>query len=273
MNRSQKTRWAKLAALTVAVALSACGGSDEAPVADPVPGPSPAPSPAPTPSPSPAPAPTPTPAPAPAPSPAADSSACWNDAMSNPGSTWKVSFRERGIGGDVDGIVVTTETLGPKTFNNQAATESRISTRVQGKPDEVQLSYSLLNAQEYRQLGWRLANGSEVYLEPGWVTPRAMQVGQSATSTFTTRFADGSAPSTSTTTTTTYLGRQTITTPAGTFETCQVRFVDQGGGTSYTWTVANGPYSGIDVRHSLAIAADGSSAWVREATAIEASFR
>ena len=79
--------------------------------------------------------------------------------------------------------------------------------------------------------------------------------------------------STSTTTTTTYLGRQTITTPAGTFETCQVRFVDQGGGTSYTWTVANGPYSGIDVRHSLAIAADGSSAWVREATAIEASFR
>lgn len=193
--------------------------------------------------------------------------------MSNPGSTWKVSFRERGIGGDVDGIVVTTETLGPKTFNNQAATESRISTRVQGKPDEVQLSYSLLNAQEYRQLGWRLANGSEVYLEPGWVTPRAMQVGQSATSTFTTRFADGSAPSTSTTTTTTYLGRQTITTPAGTFETCQVRFVDQGGGTSYTWTVANGPYSGIDVRHSLAIAADGSSAWVREATAIEASFR
>ena len=33
MNRSQKTRWAKLAALTVAVALSACGGSDEAPVA------------------------------------------------------------------------------------------------------------------------------------------------------------------------------------------------------------------------------------------------
>ena len=168
---------------------------------------------------------------------------------------------------------MTTQTLGSKLFNGQPATESRITTATPGKPAEVQSSYASLTGQDYRQFGWRLSNGSEVFLEPAWVTPRVMQPGQSATSTYTTRFANGSAPTATTTTTTTYLGHETITVPAGTFETCKVRFVDQGGGTSHTWTVASGPYRGLDVRYALALAPDGSSAWVREATAIEASFK
>ncbi|MBP8275866.1 MAG: hypothetical protein KAX55_03115 [Propionivibrio sp.] len=192
--------------------------------------------------------------------------------MSTPGSSWKVTYRERGLS-SVDGIVVTTQTLGSKLFNGQPATESRITTATPGKPAEVQSSYASLTGQDYRQFGWRLSNGSEVFLEPAWVTPRVMQPGQSATSTYTTRFANGSAPTATTTTTTTYLGHETITVPAGTFETCKVRFVDQGGGTSHTWTVASGPYRGLDVRYALALAPDGSSAWVREATAIEASFK
>ena len=192
--------------------------------------------------------------------------------MSTPGSSWKVTYRERGLS-SVDGIVVTTQTLGSKLFNVQPSTESRITTAVPGKPAEVQSSYASLTGQDYRQFGWRLSNGSEVFLEPAWVTPRVMQPGQSATSTYTTRFANGSAPTATTTTTTTYLGHETITVPAGTFETCKVRFVDQGGGTSHTWTVASGPYRGLDVRYALALAPDGSSAWVREATAIEASFK
>ena len=192
--------------------------------------------------------------------------------MSTPGSSWKVTYRERGLS-SVDGIVVTTQTLGSKLFNVQPSTESRITTAVPGKPAEVQLSYASLTGQDYRQLGWRLANGSEVFLEPAWITPRAMQPGQSSTSTYSTRFANGSSPTATTTTTTTYLGRETITVPIGTFETCKVRFVDQGGGTSHTWTVASGPYRGLDVRYALALAPDGSSAWVREATAIEASFK
>ena len=258
MNRSDLNRFGTLALLSLAVSIAACGGGDSETTG--------ATSPAPAPGATPAPA-----APAPAPSSTGDSSACWNDAMSTPGSLWKVTYRERGLS-NVDGIVVTTQTLGSKTFNGQASTESRITTAVPGKPAEVQLSYASLTGQDYRQFGWRLANGSEVFLEPVWITPRSMQPGQVATSTYTTRFANGSVP-TVTTTTTTYQGRDTITIPAGTFETCKVRFVDQGGGTSHTWTVASGPYRGVDIRYALALAADGSSAWVREATAIEASFK
>jgi hypothetical protein len=261
MNRNDLNRFGTLALLSLAVSIAACGGGDSEATG--------APSPAPAPGAAPAPAP---PAPAPAPAPTGDSSACWNDAMSTPGSSWKVTYRERGLS-SVDGIVVTTQTLGSKLFNGQPATESRITTATPGKPAEVQSSYASLTGQDYRQFGWRLSNGSEVFLEPAWVTPRVMQPGQSATSTYTTRFANGSAPTATTTTTTTYLGHETITVPAGTFETCKVRFVDQGGGTSHTWTVASGPYRGLDVRYALALAPDGSSAWVREATAIEASFK
>ena len=261
MNRNDLNRFGTLALLAMAVSISACGGGDSEATG--------APSPAPAPGAAPAPAP---PAPAPAPTPSGDSSACWNDSMSTPGSLWKVTYRERGLS-NVDRIVVTTQTLGSKTFNGQPATESRITTTVSGKADDVQLSYASLTGQDYRQLGWRLANGSEVFLEPAWITPRAMQPGQSSTSTYSTRFANGSSPTATTTTTTTYLGRETITVPIGTFETCKVRFVDQGGGTSHTWTVASGPYRGLDVRYALALAPDGSSAWVREATAIEATFK
>ena len=183
-----------------------------------------------------------------------------------------MTYRERGLS-NVDGIVVTTQTLGSKTFNGQSTTESRITTSVPGRADEVQLSYAQLSGQDYRQFGWRLANGSEVFLEPAWVTPRVMQPGQSSTSTYATLFANGAAPTATTTTTTTYLGRETVTVLAGTFETCKVRFVDQGGGTSHTWTIASGPYRGVDVRYALALAADRPSAWVREATAIDASFK
>ena len=261
MNRNDLNRFGTLVLLSLAASIAACGGGDSEATG--------APSPAPAPGAAPAPAP---PAPAPAPAPTGDSSACWNDAMSTPGSSWKVTYRERGLS-SVDGIVVTTQTLGSKLFNGQPATESRITTATPGKPAEVQSSYASLTGQDYRQFGWRLSNGSEVFLEPAWVTPRVMQPGQSATSTYTTRFANGSAPTATTTTTTTYLGHETITVPAGTFETCKVRFVDQGGGTSHTWTVASGPYRGLDVRYALALAPDGSSAWVREATAIEATFK
>ena len=261
MNRNDLNRFGTLALLAMAVSISACGGGDSEATG--------APSPAPAPGAAPAPAP---PAPAPAPTPSGDSSACWNDSMSTPGSLWKVTYRERGLS-NVDRIVVTTQTLGSKTFNGQPATESRITTTVSGKADDVQLSYASLTGQDYRQLGWRLANGSDVYIEPAWVTPRVMQPGQSSTSTYSTRFANGSSSTSTATTTTTYLGRETITVPIGTFETCKVRFVDQGGGTSHTWTVASGPYRGLDVRYALALAPDGSSAWVREATAIEATFK
>ncbi len=261
MNRNDLNRFGTLTLLSLAVSITACGGGDSEATGAPSAGPAPAPGAAPAP-----------PAPTPAPAPTGDSSACWNDAMSTPGSSWKVTYRERGLS-SVDGIVVTTQTLGSKLFNVQPSTESRITTAVPGKPAEVQLSYASLTGQDYRQLGWRLANGSEVFLEPAWITPRAMQPGQSSTSTYSTRFANGSSPTATTTTTTTYLGRETITVPIGTFETCKVRFVDQGGGTSHTWTVASGPYRGLDVRYALALAPDGSSAWVREATAIEASFK
>ena len=261
MNRNDLNRFGTLALLAMAVSISACGGGDSEATG--------APSPAPAPGAAPAPAP---PAPAPAPTPSGDSSACWNDSMSTPGSLWKVTYRERGLS-NVDRIVVTTQTLGSKTFNGQPATESRITTTVSGKADDVQLSYASLTGQDYRQLGWRLANGSDVYIEPAWVTPRVMQPGQSSTSTYSTRFANGSSSTSTATTTTTYLGRETITVPAGTFETCKVRLVDQGGGTSHTWTIASGPFRGIDVRYSLALAADGTSAWVRESTAIDASFK
>ena len=261
MNRNDLNRFGTLTLLSLAVSITACGGGDSEATGAPSAGPAPAPGAAPAP-----------PAPTPAPAPTGDSSACWNDAMSTPGSSWKVTYRERGLS-SVDGIVVTTQTLGSKLFNGQPATESRITTATPGKPAEVQLSYASLTGQDYRQLGWRLANGSEVFLEPAWITPRAMQPGQSSTSTYSTRFANGSSPTATTTTTTTYLGRETITVPIGTFETCKVRFVDQGGGTSHTWTVASGPYRGLDVRYALALAPDGSSAWVREATAIEATFK
>ena len=261
MNKNDLNRFGTLALLAMAVSISACGGGDSEATG--------APSPAPAPGAAPAPAP---PAPAPAPTPSGDSSACWNDSMSTPGSLWKVTYRERGLS-NVDRIVVTTQTLESKTFNGQPATESRITTTVSGKADDVQLSYASLTGQDYRQLGWRLANGSDVDIEPAWVTPRVMQPGQSSTSTDSTRFANGSSPTSTTTTTTTYLGRETIMVPAGTFETCKVRFLDQGGGTSHTWTIASGPFRGLDVRYALALEPDGSSAWVREATAIEASFK
>lgn len=278
MNKNLSSHLARLAALSLAVSLGACGGGND----DPVPSPSPAPTPAQTPSPSPAPSPTPaptpapgqTPTPAPAPAPAsADSGACFNDAMTAPGARWKVTFRDRGLGADADGIVRLTELLGSKTFNGQLANEYRLTTSQPGKPTTVELSYSELNAQNYVQLGWRLVTGAEVYLEPGWITPRVLQPGHAVTSAYTTRLSDGSAPTTSARITTTYLGRESLTLPAGTFETCKTRFVDHAGGTSMTWTIAAGLHRGVDVRFALVSAADGTTLWSSEATHIESNLQ
>ena len=250
-------RWVTL---LLAAGLTACGGSDEPS--------SPAPAPTPIPSPAPNPGPAPTPAPA-----SADSSACFNDAMAAPGARWKVIYRERGLGGDVDGIIRLTELVGSKTFNAQAANEYRLTTSQVGKPTAAQLSYSQLNSDNYVQLGWRLPNGTEAYLEPGWTTPRVLQPGESVTSSYITRMSDGSAPPISSRVTTTYLGREALTLPAGTFETCKTRFVDQTGATSMTWTIAAGAHRGVDVRFALVNAADGSTLWSSEATAVESNLQ
>ena len=73
--------------------------------------------------------------------------------------------------------------------------------------------------------------------------------------------------------TTTYLGRESLTVPAGTFETCKAKFVDQTGATSLTWTVASGPYRGIDIRFATLNALNGSTLWFSEATSIEANLQ
>ena len=193
--------------------------------------------------------------------------------MAAPGARWKVTFRDRGLGGDADGIIRLTELLGTKTFNGQAAHEYRLTTSQAGKATTVEWSYSQLNSQSFVQLGWRFAGGVESYIEPGLATPRVLQAGQWSTSTFTTRMSDGSAPAASTRLTTTYLGRESLTLPAGTFETCKAKFVDQTGATSLTWTVASGPYRGIDIRFATLNALNGSTLWFSEATSIEANLQ
>ncbi len=193
--------------------------------------------------------------------------------MAAPGARWKVTFRDRGLGGDADGIIRLTELLGTKTFNGQAANEYRLTTSQPGKATTVEWSYSQLNSQSFVQLGWRFAGGVESYIEPGLATPRVLQAGQWSTSTFTTRMSDGSAPAASTRLTTTYLGRESLTLPAGTFETCKAKFVDQTGATSLTWTVASGPYRGIDIRFATLNALNGSTLWFSEATSIEANLQ
>ena len=270
MNKKQLNQLAALTVLCVAVRLTGCGGSDEATT----PAPAPSPTPSPTPSPAPAPSPAPTSAPSPAPAPAsADSGACFNDAMAASGARWKVAFRDRGLGGDADGITRLTELLGTKTFNGQAANEYRLTTSQPGKPTTVQWSYSQLTSQNFVQFGWRFAGGVESYIEPGLATPRVLQAGQSSTSTFTTRMSDGSAPAATTRLTTTYLGSESLTVPAGTFETCKAKFVDQTGATSLTWTVASGPYRGLDIRFATLNALNGSTLWFSEATSIEANLQ
>lgn len=197
---------------------------------------------------------------------ASTSAACNNDAMWRAGSTWSVSWRSTGPSGS-DGTE-TVEVIGQTSFRGRPAVEQRHTWG-----ELISTTYSALNG-GYEEFYGGNANtpGAEHYFDPAMRWPYVKQRGQTYTSSFNNHQGGAVTP---TTLTLTYEGRETITVPAGTFETCRMRSTapDQADvGPWFTWFIAGGPYRGIAIK-DMSYLPDGSVDRGSEATSISASFR
>ena len=121
--------------------------------------------------------------------------------------------------------------LTPVTFNGKSAARLFTTATVMGttnlSPPGVQ--YFQDNANDYTLLGTRggTAPVQDTYWEPGLVYPKKWTVGQAVTYTFAIVFNPTQVIGNGTQTgTTTFLGMESVTVPAGTFNACKFK-VDQ----------------------------------------------
>ena len=121
--------------------------------------------------------------------------------------------------------------LTPVTFNGKSAARLFTTATVTGttnlSPPSVQ--YFQDNANDYALLGTRggTAPVQDTYWEPGLVYPKKWTVGQAVTYTFAIVFNPTQVIGNGTQTgTTTFLGMESVTVPAGTFNACKFK-VDQ----------------------------------------------
>lgn len=252
------------ATTALALSLAACGGdgdSAETPT-DPSTPEQPAPDPTPNPTPDPGPVdpnpdPTPQPDPDPDPAPGGDThAACTNDAMFRTGSSWTVTMQMTHEGGLP--IPATTFTMhekvnGPQTYAGYSAIEMQSWT-----DDEpgYSLSYSAFVGDQYVGYGAKDVNGSgQVTLAVRYVPPmgfpRAMEQGKPYSASSRLTFDVGGSGDYDVSMTQTYLGQETISVPAGDFQTCKIRIETTVLGTTSVvdgWYVASGAYHGLQVQ-------------------------
>ena len=252
-------RWT-LCAMALAAGLVACGGSDDdtpAPVEPPV-----------------------------QPSNLAD---CHNPSMYTPGSSWSVTFDS----GNVNSIVVHApraewelpEGIVRWAVPTQAGADAGVYYRVRNGTVETLLlvnwfyfssgpaiSYegyvpglaapiALANGQTYRTPPTKVYNVlySQERDENGWLPPRKPLLDGEGELRDVTDLGQ-----------TTYIGRETITVPAGTFETCHTTRTSNFSGETHHWTVAEGPYKGLSVMTEWSTASGASRA---AATVITADWK
>ncbi|WP_211242940.1 hypothetical protein [Sinimarinibacterium sp. CAU 1509] len=251
-------------ALLASAGLSGCGnnnaGSDgpaptPTPSASPTPTPSPTATPTPTPTPTPTAAPTPTPTPTPTPA-SGGALACLNASLHTVGT--QVEQVIRTTDGSTGEQLTTSfdSTLTRRTsfkgYSNALESVSDVtatSTDPSHNSTSATKSYGDLDGNTYKTYGViteSTVSGTAftmtVWNEPPRETRYALDPGQSYSQTYTikseTPLSPFPIPDQSVTTTTTYVGRETVTVPAGTFATCRFSETDatvSGSTTTTNW--------------------------------------
>ncbi|MDO5291000.1 MAG: Ig-like domain-containing protein, partial [Pseudomonadota bacterium] len=198
---------------------------------------------------------------------------CYNEAMYRTGTTYAVTMRT-----STGSTVTNTYTvLGTASFRGQTLPQ----TQVRSSEGLVSLLYSNLaqgNVQDYGGT-FTMTNGETdtYHYEPVMLTPVSMTVGQTFSQTITQyNTSTGSNTPLPFTRTVKYEGRESITVPAGTFQTCRMSnsFSSNGSvtGTTSYWLVASGQYRGLAVK-TISYEPNGSVSGSREATALSADWK
>lgn len=155
--------------------------------------------------------------------------------MYNTGSTWTQKMRDVD---DAEEFTLRWTVQGPDTFNGNSVIARKMEVleiaSVSG------MYYTARDGNFELNYGYEAGPISETFT-PARKDILVQKVDEPYTTTFT-----GSISGTQTWTQT-YLGREEITVPAGTFETCAIE-IDYGGGDHLrTWVAAHGPYRGLPV--------------------------
>ena len=169
------------------------------------------------------------------------SEACFNNPqMFKPGNTWKLSSPFESS---------TSTVIGNTTYRGHAATEVRVQT-------SLGVTAHTYSAANINGVGW--AYGSvmtvpsrhETYYDPGLGHQISLKPNQSYTSSYNQITVQPGSPdyTIAVTHTTTYLGRETVTTAFGTFETCKMQYSvtsSSGNNTWKNWVIASGKLAGF----------------------------
>lgn len=237
--------------------------------------PSPGPSPAPTPDPTPSPNPTPTPTPTPTPGPVGGASAadCYNGAFETAGTKLDQTFQITDSSNGATLTTVSSTTVqGSSTFNGQAAIRSSYTQDTTGSaPSSSTGNTYTRNAGTARVetlgveekstatvSGYTANTDTTTKFDPANLRRFDLNAGDSYTQTYTvttsgTVTAAGfSTPvnnSTSISEKVTYLGRESVTVPLGTFaNACKVLTESTAGGSTTSTTVWFAPGSGVSLK-------------------------
>lgn len=200
--------------------------------------------------------PAPTPAPAPAPGTSESASACVNEADFNPGTVLDYDLRSTPTGGNptTGRLVVTTGPREAFAGANPVAFGQTMYNGANALPVAT-IFKDLIDGNVVRY-GQRTGTGSSTVTTteaPAVTIPRAMQPGQTVKLTRrSTSVSSASTTSLNVTEDLTYIGRETLQSPVGTFSTCRFASVitttpDQGSAfvtSATTWIAAEGPYRG-----------------------------
>lgn len=197
---------------------------------------------------------------------------CFNEAMYRTGSTYAETMRTS------QGTTITHNytVLGTANFNGRTLPQIRAIS----SDGNVALEYAQISQGFEERYGGSFTlptgNGDSYTFEPPQRTPLSMAVGQAHSETITQRFANAGTPDPYTRTFR-YEGRESITVPAGTFQTCRVNnsfsnSILGNTGSTRAWLIASGPYRGLTVR-KITYEANGSVARSEEATALSADWK
>lgn len=229
--------------IALALGLASCGGGDDsavsgdgggsAPAPGPTPSPSPAPAPGPSPTPSPAPSPSPSPSPEPAPAPPPSASGAATECLNR--KPWEQPTDLRYVlSSNGNQTTVTLKSTPGSMFEGQTATEFAGNIVTPGGPTLQNRFYERLDGNTVLRFGFRRLSSAgggpetdQSFSPPLQDVRYTLNAGESKTSTTmstvtTNGVSIGAIPYE---VTYTYVGRERVTVPAGTFNTCHFQTV------------------------------------------------
>ncbi len=216
-----------------------------APTASPAPGPGATPAPTPAPSASPSPGRSPAPPASPSPSPtstpgAGGASACFNPELLQQGTQSALSYRATdGDSGEVLNFTDERMVTGPTSFNGQQTIRTDGTTDSSSSAGNYSTQTETFSSMEAAAMRFRsygvntstTVSGFTVTtrstIEPAMLSRYDLAAGQSHSQSYTVTTVTDTGGFGSTTTvvntdeTTTYVGRETVTVPVGSFDTCR----------------------------------------------------